>query len=115
VDREQLRRRYEPHPLSERFPCVLSRTIEIPAGKKMVLRLSVGHHPQGDWILVVKANGQELMSQIVGKGLSRDGWTEAALDLSEFAGQNVKIELLNKASGWSNEAGYWSRIAVVAE
>jgi len=27
----------------------------------------------------------------------------------------VKVELLNQASGWSFEAGYWARIAVQTE
>ena len=44
------------HPLNKETPCVLSRKVEIPAGKKTTLKLTVGHHPEGDWDLVVRAD-----------------------------------------------------------
>jgi hypothetical protein len=37
------------------------------------------------------------------------------VDLSQFAGRQVQLELLNEANGWSWEFGYWSRIDVVSE
>ena len=49
---------YVTHPLSTTAGCTLSRTIEVPAGKKTTLHLVVGHHPEGDWTLIVRANGK---------------------------------------------------------
>lgn len=37
------------------------------------------------------------------------------LELSEFAGKSVSLELINQPTGWSWEAGYWAEITVVTE
>ena len=103
------------HPLSEEVASVLSKQIDVPAGKKAALRLTVGHHPQGDWVLVVRADGKELLKTTVGKETAKEGWLQTSVDLSGYAGKSVKVELLNQASGWSFEAGYWARIAVQTE
>jgi hypothetical protein len=100
------------HPLNREIGCTLSNEIDIPAAKKTTLRLVVGHDRQGDWTLVVKANGEELLRKSVGKDTAVGGWLEASVDLSKYAGRRVKLELINQASGWSYEAGYWARIAV---
>lgn len=100
------------HPLEEGTPCILSRGVDVPAGKKTTLRLVVGHHPQGDWDLIVKGDGKELLRKPVGRETATDGWMEVAVDLAPFAGRTVKLELLNQPTGWQYEAGYWVVIAV---
>jgi hypothetical protein len=37
---------------------------------------------------------------------------EVMVDLTEFSGKTVELELLNQASGWSGEMAYWSKIAI---
>jgi len=103
------------HPLSEAVPCVLTKKVDVPEGKRSTLILGVGHDPHGDWTLAVKVNGKTLTEKKIGKGTCRDGWTEVAVDLSAYAGKSVKLELENRADGWSWEAGYWSRIVVGSE
>ncbi len=103
------------HPLNQQTACILSKTIEIPTDQKTTLLLTVGHHPQGDWTLIVKANGKELLSKLIGPKIAEDGWTVVQVDLSKFAGRKVKIELLNQANGWSYEAGYWDEIKILGE
>lgn len=98
------------HPLNRHTACRLVRTVRLPAGRTITLKLTVGHHPQGDWTLVVRANGEELLRQVVGKETARDGWLDVTVDLSRYAGQEVRLELLNEPSDWSWEAGYWARI-----
>jgi hypothetical protein len=100
------------HPLDRTTACVLSRKLAIPAGQKTLLNLTVGHHPTGDWDLVVRADMRELRRQTVGKAGAPDGWQDVSIDLSEFAGQTVLLELFNQPTGWSWEAGYWDKIAV---
>ncbi len=100
------------HPLNRETGCALSKTVEVPADKKTVLRLTVGHHEQGDWTLIVRADGKELLKKSVGKDTATGGWMDADVDLSEFAGKSVKLELVNQPSGWAFEAAYWARIAV---
>ena len=100
------------HPLDRDTPCVLSRKFAIPAEGRTMLRLTVGHHPDGDWDLVVRADMRELLRQTVGRATAKDGWLDLTIDLSEFAGREVFLELLNQPTGWSWEAGYWARLEV---
>lgn len=100
------------HPLDRETACVLSRKLVIPAGQKTTLNLTVGHHPDGDWDLVVRADMRELRRQTIGKADAPSGWQDLSIDLSEFAGQTVLLELFNQPTGWSWEAGYWAKIAV---
>jgi hypothetical protein len=103
------------HPISQKEPCVLTRTIDLPAGKKSKLRLSVAHDPQGDWQLVVTANGEKLYDRLIGAKTTKNGWADLEIDLSKFAGKPVKLELRNQANNWSYEFGYWGRVEVVVE
>jgi hypothetical protein len=102
------------HPLNESIGCELSAELEIPKGKPS-LRLVVGHHPEGDWTLLIKANGIFLMETDIGKAASTDGWMEVDVDLSSFAGQKAKLSLSNIANGWADEAGYWAKIELINE
>jgi hypothetical protein len=93
----------------------LSKTVEVPAGKKTTLKFAVSHYPEGDWTLVVKGDGKDLLTKKIGKETCPGGWAEITVDLSSFAGKSVKLELVNKADGWSWEAGYWADMAIVSE
>ena len=97
------------HPLSKTVPCVLSRKIEVPTGKKTILELDVTNHPKGNWKLVVLVNGRKALSEDV----MESKWQRFDVDLSKHAGKTVNVELLNQATGWSHEAAYWSRIEIV--
>jgi len=103
------------HPLSQTTACVLSKEVEIPAGKKTKLSLIVGHHPEGDWTLIVKVDGKELFKVPIGKETTKDLWTFVEVDLSQYAGKKAKLELLNQASEWKFEAGYWAKIELVSQ
>jgi len=98
------------HPLNRETACTLSRRVAIPAGKRTTLRLTVGHHPKGDWDLVVKVEGKELLKKLIGKETAVGGWMDLSVDLSFYAGKRITLELLNQANGWSDEAGYWAKI-----
>jgi len=110
------------HPLSEKVGCSLVREVAVPAGKTTVLRLVVGHHPRGDWTLVVRAGDKELARQKIGKATCQDGWRTVEVDLSPLAGKTVDLELVagktvdlelvNLADGWSFEAACWAEITV---
>ena len=97
------------HPRSRTIPCVLSRKIEVPAGKKTTLDLEVTNHPKGNWKLAVLINGKEVLT----KDIEETKWQQIQIDLSQYAGKTVSIELENRATGWSHEAAYWSRIQIV--
>ena len=103
------------HPLDRRTGCQLSRQVKLPAGKKTTLRLTVGHHPDGDWDLIVAAGGKEISRKAVSKETAPDGWMQTEVDLSDFAGKEVKLELINQPTGWKFEAGYWAEISLVSQ
>jgi len=100
------------HPLNPEVGCTLSKKVEVPTGKQTALRLAVAHDPRGDWVLLVKADGKELLNKPISPETAKDGWVELSVDLSERAGRSVELELVNQASDWQFEAGYWAEIAL---
>jgi hypothetical protein len=103
------------HPLDRDTPCRIVRSLEVPQGKRTVLVLTVTHDERGDWTLAVKVDGKQIEQQKVGPEAATDGWLDLSLDLSEYAGRTVDVELLNIADDWSWEAGYWAKIEVRSE
>ena len=103
------------HPLDPETPCILSRKLDIPAGKKTMLRLVVGHDPLGDFALIVKVDGKGVVHKTVSKATTtNEPWLTEEIDLSASAGKAVKLELINQPTDWSYEAAYWGEIAVVS-
>jgi len=116
------------HPLNRTTGCVLSRTLKLPAGKKTTLALTVGHDPNGDWVLIVRVDGEELLKKTIGE-VSRPRnlatgvpgqaaanlWTDLEIDLCPYAGKEIKLELVNQPNGWHFEAAYWAKIDLVEE
>jgi hypothetical protein len=100
------------HPLDQATACVLSRSVAIQADKKSMLKLVVGHDPQGDFDLIVRADGKELRRKTVGPKTAVNHWLTEQVDLSAYAGKTVQLELLNQANGWAYEAAYWAEISL---
>ncbi|MCL2304677.1 MAG: ADP-ribosylglycohydrolase family protein [Planctomycetaceae bacterium] len=100
------------HPKERGVPCVLSREFEVPKQGACELHLVVTHHNQGDWDLIVKVDGREILNRPIGKEHDKPGsrWTNINVDLAPYAGKTIKLELLNQPSGWSFEGGYWEKI-----
>ena len=97
------------HPLSKTVPCVLSRNLKIPAGKRTALKFAANNHPKGNWTLVVRIAGEEVLQ----KPIEDAAWQAFQFDLTKHAGKTINIELENRASDWAFEAAYWSQIEVV--
>jgi arylsulfatase A len=96
------------HPLSREIPCVLSRSLKISPGKKTVLKFAVNNHPDGNWTLVVRIDGNEVLK----RPIEDSKWQETQIDLTEYAGKTIRIELENRASDWAFEAAYWHSLEV---
>ena len=56
------------HPLSKTVPCVLSRKVEVPVGKKTTLEIDVTNHSKGNWKLVVQVNGKQVEGYLLSLG-----------------------------------------------
>ncbi len=103
------------HPLKQGIGCVLGKQVDVPAGKAAALKLVVANHPKGDWLLIVRADGQTLLEQTIGREGTAGGWISLNVDLAPVAGKSVKLELVNQPNGWKWEGAYWADIAVVAQ
>ncbi len=103
------------HPLNRETPCVLSRTVDVPTDAKTELKISVSHHPHGDWQLRVLAGKEVLKQQIVRSSEVDKEWLEVTVDLSRFAGHKIDLSLENRANDWKNEWAYWHTIQIVSD
>ena len=102
------------HPIKRGVPSVLSRKLKIEDDKKTVLRVTVSHHPHGDWELRVKVNGKIISSKEVSSKTVSDEWLTHEVDLSPYAGKEINLQLENQPTDWRNEWGYWHEIKVQA-
>lgn len=102
------------HPVSREQPCVLTRSVDLPADCRATLVIDASHDPQGDWTLIVRVNGQVVHESVIGAE-GAPNWQTIVLDLSPFAGRTVDLQLENHANGWSWEFAYWGRVAVRVE
>ncbi len=100
------------HPLNEEVGCSLTKTINIPSVGKTTLKLLVTNDQRGDFLLIVKADGQQLLEQTIGSDAVDDGWANIDVNLSLFGGKEVDIEVINQANGWSWEAAYWAEVDI---
>jgi hypothetical protein len=107
------------HPKSEGVPFKWKRSVSLPEKYQSHLEVEVSTHPSppgdhkatSDWELVVMANGKEMHREVIG-GV---GWRTARVDLTEFRGQPVDLEIWNKAGGrypWRNEYAYWGKVEI---
>lgn len=100
------------HPLSRETGCTISRKFDVPKDKKTKLHLLISHDTRGDWQLIVKINGNAVLDRVIDKETTTDAWKALDIDLTEFAGKSVEIELVNQANGWEYEAGLWKVIRI---
>ena len=77
--------------------------------------LDVSHDRQGDWQLVVQVNGQPLVKQAINAKSCPQGWGAIKMDLSKYAGQEIRLDFVNSASGWSYEFAYWGGFRLLSE
>jgi putative heme-binding domain-containing protein len=103
------------HPPEKGVSCVLSRTVDIPADKKSKLRIAVTYDPRGDWELIVRGNGKKLYDNEISEQSTENLWADIEIDLSPFAGQEVKLELENFPDEWAFEYAYWGAVEIVTE
>lgn len=95
----------------------LTAAIEVPQGKSPRLSCSVSQHAVNDkeqkaWDLQVFANGREIMSRAVDFAATRGEWLDLTVDLAEFSGRPVRLELRQKSGGRDASFAYWHNIRI---
>ena len=96
------------HPLKGGFAS-LTREVAVPAECPRLV-VSASSEPKGDWTFEAKVAGESICRQVV----THKSPLEIELPLRRWAGQKVKIELFNHASGWNWEDAYWHRIEIMS-
>ncbi len=100
------------HPLNREVGCSLSRTVEVPREGKTSLRLLVASDKRGDFLLIVKAHGKQVLEQTIDP---KSEWSSIEVDLTPYAGKAIPVEIMNQPNGWSWEAAYWAKVAIETE
>ena len=97
----------------------LTTAIAVPAGAKSQLAFAVSQHApsetdQKSWELQVFANGREMLSKTIDESATHGNWLDLTVDLSEFAGRRVRLELRHKSGGSDQPYAYWHGVRVEA-
>ena len=101
------------HPLNRQVPCSIYRELKVPNQAR--LRVRVAHHPHGDWQLRVLVNQHVIAEELVKPSSVTKEWLELTVDLSKYAGQEIDLEVQNRANDWHNEWAYWNEISIVTD
>jgi hypothetical protein len=97
-------------------PCRLQRTTTMATADKVTLHLVVGHHPEGDWKLIVRVNEQEVYKSPIDKTTAPDLWKTIDIDLTPWSGQEVRLQLCHAAyNEMKNEQALWESIKILPE
>ncbi len=106
---------YMTHPLNRETGCVLYRTVAVPEEGQTTFRAVVTHDTRGDFTLLVRVDGDTMLTQPIGPETVPDEWTTVEVDLSPYAGREILLEAVNQADGWEFEAAYWAELEIVTE
>ena len=88
--------------------------LDVPEDKSSRLVLVVSHEMNGAWNLIVRAGGRALHESLIG-GDETPQWRIVSIDLSQYAGRSVDIELQQGSAGDKPDAAYWAQIEVISE
>jgi hypothetical protein len=89
---------------------VLSKKIAIPAGQTTMLTFSVGRQLWSRTEMEVRV-GETTLESLTADRTTTDaqGWAQVNVDLSDYAGQEVKLEMLGKG------VTFWHNVRIVSK
>jgi len=97
-------------PKDWRQDVVLSKKITTPSGKTTTLVLSVGRQLWESTNVAVRINEKILKGVNVNRETTdAQGWVEVNVDLSDYAGQEVKLEMLGRG------VTFWHNVRIVSK
>lgn len=105
-------------PPDQKTPCVLRAPVVFPIEQKSRLELVVNRHQAGAWKLLINANGKKLNETLISKantGEEGEKWVQVSVDLSQFAGQSVMLEVQNAPVAGSPDEAFWSNVSLISE
>lgn len=96
-------------------PYRLSATVDLPWGRGTQLRMRLASDAGQTWRLVIKCNGVVVHNTDIRGADASSGWTDLAIDLSQYAGDKfgAALELEMHASPGQVANAYWSQLELV--
>ena len=104
------------HPPAKGQAVTLSRTLKVPDGNPK-LHFAVANSPRGDFRLVVRIDGVDMLVTDIGNPNEKDrrGYMrDYDMSLEPWAGKTVMIELVNEPTDWNCEAAVWHDLRIEA-
>lgn len=90
--------------------------VDVPTGHKTTLRLRFGNVADRRWNLAVRVGDRVLLDQLVEEAGSSNGWRDAIIDLSQFAGQRISVQLIHSLPAQQQPStALWKHATVVVE
>ncbi len=94
------------------MPCTLANRVTLPGHESQALRLEAGRFNHGEWLLIVRAGGKELLRQPIDRQTAPDNWLPLEVDLGQFRGKTIWLEVSNHPSGSEGAYGWLSRLSI---
>ena len=101
------------HPPERGEAVTLSRALKVPDGNP-VLHFAVANASGGDFRLVVRVGGTDILSTMVDDSSKKGHLRAYDISLQPWAGREVKVGFANEPTGWLNEAACWSDLRITA-
>ena len=62
-------------------------------------------------IIYILIFDKEFLRNTISNSTTENHWMDVKVDLSQFAGTDIKLELINQPTGWEWDAAYWKTIS----
>jgi hypothetical protein len=98
-------------PLNATTNCMMETTWTLPANQQSQLEIVAGRAPREDWQLIVNIDGKQIFSAPIDHTTAPEGWTTQKIDLSQWSGKEVDIQVNAKAGATPGPA-YFAKLAV---
>lgn len=103
------------HTLNNYEPCVLTRDVTLPTGKKSKLSFSVSnpYRKSSSWRLLVAVDMVPVLDETISEEIQTDnGWRDIEIDLGEYAGQTIMLELYAYPTNRLADYNCWADLKV---
>lgn len=102
-------------PDSKGLPFAMTREMHIPRDKQTTLKARVSYQPHGAWNLQVVIGKEVIASHLIDYETVQDEWFDLEVDLSEYAGKQVDVTLLNGGDQSGKAFAYWKSVEIISE